>query len=62
MAAVSVVTGFTGLWPDELCIKQTGRKVTGVCSGMGASFTFWDKSGLAVVAAAFKFLLRGSSR
>lgn len=32
MAAVSVIAGFPGLWPDELCVKQMGRKVIGVCS------------------------------
>lgn len=32
MAAVSVVPGFPGLWPDEPCVKQMGRKVTGVYS------------------------------
>lgn len=62
MAAVTAVTGFPGLWPDELRVKQMGRKVTGLFSVVGESFTFRNKSDLTVVAAVFEFLLRESPR
>lgn len=62
MAAVSAVTGFLGLWPDELYVKQMGRKIIGLCSVVGVSFRSRNKSDLTVVAAVFRFLLRESSR
>lgn len=62
MAAVSVVTGFPSLWPDELCVKQMSRKVVGVCSVGVVSSTCRNKSDLTVVTAVFRFLLRESSR
>lgn len=62
MAAVTAVTGFPGLWPDELCVKQMGRKVTELFSVVRVSFTFRNKSDLTVVAAVFKFPLRESPR